>query len=69
MATGRKALVIGINSYPNGNELNGCVNDATKIGNMLERNGDKSKNFDVLKKTDIEDSHTAKKLRLIRHFE
>lgn len=62
MATGRKALVIGINSYPNGNELNGCVNDATKVGNMLERNGDKSKNFDVLKKTDIEDSHTAKKL-------
>jgi hypothetical protein len=59
MAIGRKALVIGINSYPSGNELHGCVNDAIKISEMLERNGDNSMNFDVLTKTDILDSRSA----------
>ncbi len=42
----RKALVIGIDKYPN-NPLNGCENDAAKIAGLLEKNGDGSPNFDV----------------------
>lgn len=42
----RKALVVGIDDYlcmP----LNGCVNDATDIKDLLETNGDGSPNFEV----------------------
>lgn len=42
----RKALIVGINNYPNV-PLSGCVNDATSIASMLEKNGDGSPNFDV----------------------
>lgn len=42
----RKALVVGINNYPN-SPLSGCVNDATSIANLLEFNGDGSPNFAV----------------------
>lgn len=41
-----KALVIGINDYPFA-PLNGCVNDASAIGNTLEVHGDGSPNFEV----------------------
>lgn len=47
----RKALVIGINKYNFGN-LTGCINDANKVTNLLARNEDGSKNFDVKKITD-----------------
>lgn len=43
---GRKALLIGIDNYPN-NKLNACVNDAKSLGESLEYNFDESKNFDV----------------------
>jgi len=43
----RKAVVIGINDYPNGANLHGAVRDAKAISGILERNGDGSKNFDV----------------------
>lgn len=43
---GKKALVIGIDNYPNC-PLYGCVNDAKGIAALLERNEDGSKNFDV----------------------
>ena len=43
----RKALIVGINSYSNGNDLFGCVNDAKRITRLLKRNGDGSVNFDV----------------------
>jgi hypothetical protein len=42
----RKALVVGINDYSTA-PLNGCVNDAISMGNILEKNGDGSPNFDV----------------------
>lgn len=42
----RKALVVGINDYPN-HPLKGCVNDATTIAELLESNEDGSPNFSV----------------------
>ncbi|MEL1256135.1 caspase family protein [Flavobacterium sp. DGU38] len=42
----RKALIIGINHYPYGGDLYGCVNDAHEVKNILERHSDGSINFD-----------------------
>lgn len=42
----RRALVIGIDHYQS-SPLNGCVNDAISIANLLEKNGDGSPNFAV----------------------
>lgn len=42
----RKALVIGIDKYPN-TPLCGCENDAAQVAGLLEKNGDGSPNFDV----------------------
>lgn len=47
----RKALVIGLNNYTSA-PLNGCVNDAVEVGNVLEKNGDGSPNFSVMLLTD-----------------
>ena len=30
-----RGLLVGINAYPNGNELNGCVNDVTDMADFL----------------------------------
>ena len=43
----KAALLIGINDYPDGNELSGCVADIKSLKKAIERNGDGSKNFDV----------------------
>ena len=43
----RKALVIGINYYPESNSLFGCVNDANRVAELLSRHGNGNKNFDV----------------------
>lgn len=40
------ALIIGINHYPYGGDLNGCVNDAYSVKGILERNFDGSVNFE-----------------------
>lgn len=40
------ALIIGINHYPHGNDLYGCVNDAYSVNGILERNYDGSINFE-----------------------
>ncbi|MFA6282738.1 MAG: caspase family protein [Desulfurivibrionaceae bacterium] len=42
----RKALIVGINDYPN-SPLSGCVNDANSLGAIIESNGDGSPNFGV----------------------
>lgn len=42
----RKALVVGINSYPS-SPLRGCINDAMAFCDTIETNGDDSPNFDV----------------------
>nr|WP_314377117.1 caspase family protein [uncultured Campylobacter sp.] len=47
-----KALVVGINDYPNC-PLSGCINDAKEIGNMLSENGDGSPNFEVKYALDV----------------
>lgn len=44
----RRALVVGIDEYPGGARLNGCVNDATSIERLLSFNEDDSPNFDVM---------------------
>lgn len=45
----RKALVVGIDFYPNLSNLNGCVNDASSVASILERNYDGTLNFNVKK--------------------
>lgn len=45
----KKALIVGLNKYPAGNELNWCSKDAVDISGLIESNGDGSHNFDVLK--------------------
>jgi len=42
----RKALVVGINDYP-GYPLNGCVNDATALAQVIEAHNDGEPNFEV----------------------
>lgn len=48
----RKALVVGINSYPTA-PLKGCINDASALANTLKKNGDGSPNFSVKLETDV----------------
>ena len=43
----KKALIIGINEYPN-SPLKGCVNDANAIAGVLAANGDGSPNFSTV---------------------
>ena len=40
------ALIVGINFYPYGKDLYGCVNDAYSVKSILERNSDGTVNFD-----------------------
>lgn len=48
----RKALVVGINNYPDA-PLRGCVQDATDMAHLLETNADQTLNFDVMLKTNV----------------
>lgn len=43
----KKALLIGINDYPNGHELTGCIEDIQQVKSVIERNGNGSPNFGV----------------------
>ena len=43
----KKALVVGINFYPNAGHLHGCVNDAYAVSQVLARHMDGQLNFDV----------------------
>jgi hypothetical protein len=52
----KAALLIGINDYPNGNELSGCVADIKSLKKAIERNGDGTKNFDVKLMPDVQTS-------------
>lgn len=40
------ALIVGVNHYPHGGDLYGCVNDAYSVKTILERHSDGSVNFD-----------------------
>lgn len=55
----RKALVVGLNDYPSA-PLDGCVNDAVRMEQVLQKNGDGSPNFSV---RTLLDSATRRELR------
>lgn len=57
----RKALIVGIDYYAHAQRLNGCVNDAFSVRQVLERHGDGTKNFDVLLKTASDDATAISK--------
>lgn len=57
----KKALVVGINNYPSA-PLCGCVRDATEVGCLLEKNGDRTVNFDVWLKTEVPRKSTLRGL-------
>ena len=44
----RKALIVGINDYDNANQLNGCVNDATVVAEVLGFHADERRNFTII---------------------
>ena len=44
----RRALIVGINNYRGGNDLNACVADAKAMAEVLARHKDGEKNFDCL---------------------
>lgn len=43
----RRALLVGIDDYPD-SPLSGCCNDAERLGAVLGRNADESKNFECV---------------------
>jgi hypothetical protein len=57
----KKALVIGINSYPT-SPLNGSINDAAGVANVLETHGDGAPNFGVILKTNVHNKSDLKGL-------
>jgi hypothetical protein len=63
----RRALIVGINTYGGGNNLQACVADAEAMGRVLSRHKDGEKNFDCIVLPDqMEDgsSITRPKLRV-----
>lgn len=42
----RTALIVGINTYGGGNDLQACVDDARSMSDVLSRHKDREKNFD-----------------------
>lgn len=50
----KKALLIGINAYPLGNELHGCIEDINQVKSAIERNGDGSPNYSVKMMPDVQ---------------
>lgn len=52
----KKALLIGINNYPQGNQLMGCLEDINCVEEVLARNGDNSINFNVKTMPDVQNS-------------
>ena len=54
----KKALVVGINYYPDVGHLYGCVNDAYAVSQVLARHMDGQLNFDVKLVTAV-DAKTA----------
>ena len=58
----RKALIVGINKYPGGARLKGCVNDAERISTLLHTHADGSPNFDIMMGIDIEKKQELKSL-------
>lgn len=55
----KKALLIGINDYPNDNQLAGCVEDINSLKSVIERNDDGKVNFEVRLMPDEQSSENA----------
>jgi hypothetical protein len=58
----RKALVVGINDYPNA-PLRGCVNDANAMSNVFGAHGDGAPNFGIKLITSPSEAITRSRLR------
>lgn len=54
-----KALLVGINNYPNGNGLKCCINDVDCLREAIEFDYDKSRNFSVKTLKDEEASRSG----------
>ena len=62
----KKALIVGINNYPDSSKLFCCENDAKAMANILEFNEDGSKNFDIQLETNINTKgELTKKIKLL----
>lgn len=68
MGDKKRALVVGIDHYPEPYSLEGCVGDATKVANALQKNTDGSPNLDV-RLLVSEDVETVVKAKLKREIE
>lgn len=55
----RRALLIGIDSYPAPNTLNGCVADVMMLRDALASNGDGSQNFEIETLCDVQSGRVA----------
>ena len=55
----KKALLIGINDYPDDNQLAGCVEDINSLKSVIERNDDGKVNFEVRLMPDEQSSENA----------
>ncbi|RPE09734.1 caspase family protein [Chitinophaga lutea] len=60
----RKALIVGINDYPGGARLRGCINDANQVAALLNTNADGSPNFDVMLSTGVKTRASLRSLIL-----
>ena len=60
----KKALIVGIDNYSQVSDLNGCVNDAHDVANVLSRNADGSLNFDTKIMTSTSESNIVTKYEL-----
>ncbi len=61
----KKALVVGVNYYSKVSPLYGCVNDASRVGALLEFHADGSRNFEVKQicSTDTNNAISKKQLK------
>jgi Caspase domain len=60
----KKALVVGINYYPNAGNLHGCVNDAYAVRHVLARHMDGQLNFDVKLVTAVDEQTSVSRKQL-----
>ncbi len=65
----KKALIVGINEYPNETwKLSGCVDDAKSVSKLLKYNDDGNLNFNVLELINHEATRANVKKNIIKAF-
>lgn len=57
----KKALLIGVDDYPDGYKLSGCVNDSQAIENALKFNEDGTRNFGIKSLNNCQSAAEAEK--------